>query len=142
MRTRYFALIMGLVFLAVGVLGFVPTLRTLPGDMPPIAVDSAYGLLFGLFPVNLLHNLVHILFGLWGIFAYASHRAARSYAGVVAVSYAVLTVLGLIPAANVLWGFVPIYGHDVWLHAAIALVAAVFAVARERPAATDLGMRR
>lgn len=143
MKTRYFALLMGIVFLAAGVLGFIPALRTEGVDMPPLQIPDHYGLLLGLFPVNILHNAVHILFGIWGVLAYRSFGAARGFAIVVALSYALLTVLGLIPGTETLWGFVPIYGHDVWLHAAIAVVAAIFASMRSpRPVAADYGLRR
>jgi hypothetical protein len=46
--------------------------------------------------------------------------------------YGLLAILGLIPGTNTLFGLVPIYGHDVWLHALSALIAAYFGfVARE-----------
>lgn len=131
MKTRYFALVMGLVFLVIGGLGFVPGLRTVDPEMPPLALNEHYGLLFGLFPVNWLHNLVHLLYGVWGVLAWRTLGAARVYAVVVALSYAVLTVLGLFPALATLAGLVPLFGNDVWLHAAIALVAAIFASLRE-----------
>lgn len=141
MKTRYFALILGLAFLAIGILGFVPTLRTVESDMPAIDQAQHYGLLFGLFAVNWLHNLGHLAFGAWGVLAYYSFGAARIYAAAVAVVYAVLTVMGLVPGLNVLFGAVPLYGNDVWLHAIIAIVAAVFASQSmtERP---GLGLRR
>ena len=48
------------------------------------------------------------------------------YARAAAVIYALLTVLGMIPVTNTAFGRVPIYGHDVWLHAVLAVVAAYF----------------
>ncbi len=128
MRTRYFALALGIGFLAAGVLGFVPALRTSPAGLPPLQWDAHYGLLLGLFPVNVLHNAVHLLFGLWGVLAYRSFGAARGYAGVVAIVYAVLTLMGVFVPTNTVWGLVPIFGHDVWLHAVIAVAAAIFAM--------------
>src|SRR5690349_15288590 len=68
---RRFALVFGIVFLAAGVAGFVPGL-THSHDLPGVRVTAAAGLLMGLFPVNVLHNLVHVLFGVWGL---ASSRA-------------------------------------------------------------------
>ena len=53
-------------------------------------------------------------------------RSPRVYARALAVFYGLLAVLGLIPAMNTLFGLVPIHGHDVWLHAGTALVAAYF----------------
>ncbi len=129
---RTFALVFGIVYLLVGILGFVPGLNAHHADMPPIAVDSFYGRLMGLFPVNILHNIVHILIGLWGILSSRSVGAARLFGKGLAIIYGLLTILGLIPLTNTMFGLVPIYGHDVWLHALSALIAAYFGfVARE-----------
>jgi hypothetical protein len=127
MKTRYFALFLGLVFLAVGILGFVPTLRPAEPDMPPLIQSQHYGFLFGLFPVNWLHNGLHLVFGLWGVLAYGSFGAARAYAMVVAVAYAVAAAFGFFPGLRVLFGYMPLYGNDIWLHAAIAVFGAIFA---------------
>ena len=129
MPVRYFALIYGILFLIVGIAGFVPGL-VIPAAPPAEApVDTGFGRLFGLFPVNWLHNLVHIGFGIWGLAAYRTFSAARLYARAVAVIYAILTVMGLIPVLNTFFGLVPLYGHDVWLHALLAIVAAYFGFA-------------
>ena len=80
----------------------------------------------GLLPVNLLHNLVHVLFGILGVVAFAGSIAPRLYAQIVAVAYGLLFVLGLFPATNTLFGLVPIYGNDVWLHLVLGGVAAYF----------------
>jgi hypothetical protein len=127
MNTRHFALIFGIVFAAVGVIGFIPGLLTPPGaEEPALAVEASRGRLLGLFPVNVLHNAVHLAFGIWGIVAYRSLGAARLYARSVAVIYAVLVVMGLIPVLNTTFGLIPLYGHNIWLHAALALIAAYF----------------
>jgi len=127
MQTRKFALIAGIAYLAVGVLGFFPAFRMMPpGHAPHLAVEGSYGYLFGLFPINVLHNIVHIAIGLWGLLAYRSFNGARVYSKSVAVIYAVLTVMGLIPGLNVMGGILPLFGHDVWLHALTAAVAAYF----------------
>ena len=57
--------------------------------------------------------------------------AAATYGKVVGVGYGLLTILGLIPAAKLwtLFGFVPLYGHDVWLHALLAAVATYYGFA-------------
>jgi hypothetical protein len=126
MNTRTFALIFGIVFLLVGALGFVPGMvHPATGDHN-VTMTQGYGDLLGLFPVNMLHNIVHLLFGLWGIMAYRSLGGARMYFRAVAVIYGLLTVLGLIPSMNTTMGLIPIYGNDVWLHAVLALVAAYF----------------
>ena len=127
MSTRTFALIFGIVFLVIGIAGFIPGITTAPHPgHPDLAVDSFYGQVLGLFPVNILHNIVHILFGLWGLVAYKSLSASKGYAKSVAIIYAVLTVAGIIPGLSTMFGLVPLFGNDVWLHALLALVGAYF----------------
>ena len=135
MLTQTFARIYGVVFLIVGVGGFIPGL-TQPHSHPNLTVEAGSGMELGLFPVNVLHNIVHILFGVWGLIAARSFDAARMYARVVAIAYGVLTVMGLIPATNTTFGLVPIYGHDVWLHAVLAGVAAYFGFVQREGRAT------
>jgi hypothetical protein len=127
MNLRNFALIIGLAFLLAGVAGFIPALVTpVHPKHPDIAVDAGYGLLLGLFPVNIVHNLVHVLFGLWGLFAFRSAGGARMFARGVALIYAVLTIAGFVPGLHILFGLTPLFGNDIWLHALLALVAAYF----------------
>jgi hypothetical protein len=133
MRVRYFALVFGIVYVVVGLAGFVPGLMT-HNDMPEMAIGALSGRLLGLFPVNAVHTLVHIVIGLWGIFAWRSFTASRTYAQSVAVIFAVLTIAGLIRGLNTLFGLVPLFGHDVWLHAGTTIIAAYFGFATQRGA--------
>jgi len=126
MSTRTFALVFGIAFLLVGATGFIPGLLQPPHTHPDIAVDAFFGYSLGLFAVNILHSLVHLLFGVWGLIAYKSLSAAKTYARGVAIIYAVLMVAGLIPGLNTMFGLVPLFGNDVWLHALLAAVAAYF----------------
>lgn len=127
MSTRTFALIFGIVFLLAGVSGFIPgLLHEVPAGAPHLTVETGYGLVLGLLPVNVLHNLVHVLFGVLGIIAFAGVFSSRLYAQIVAVSYGLLVLLGLLPATNTLFGLVPIWGNDVWLHLALGAIAAYF----------------
>lgn len=133
MSTNRFALIYGIVFLAVGVAGFVPGL-TQPHSHPEVTAGTGMGLLFGLFPVNLLHNIVHVLFGIWGLFASRTLGAARGYAKGVAVIYAVLGIMGFIPGLRSTFGLIPLYGNDIWLHLLLAAAAGYFGFMRhEQP---------
>jgi hypothetical protein len=145
MTVRYFALVLGIIFLLIGIMGFIPAFVTHPADTHALTVHASHGYLLGLFPVNVLHNLVHILFGIWGIAAYGTgFDASRVYARSVAIVYALVTIMGLIPGLNTVFGLMPIHGNDIWLHAVIAVAAAYFgwAVLREPAAgrmATDTG---
>ena len=127
MSTRSFALVFGIVFLLAGASGFIPgMLHPVPANAPPLTVVTGYGLVVGLLPVNVLHNLVHVLFGILGVVAYGGLFAPRMYAQIVAVAYGLLVILGLLPATNTLFGLIPIYGNDVWLHLVLGVVAAYF----------------
>src|SRR5215203_1599228 len=129
---RTFALIFGIIYVLVGILGFVPGLTSHHVDMPAITIDSFYGKILGLFPINILHNIVHLAIGTWGVLASRSVSGARLFGKGLAVFYGLLGILGLLPVTNTMFGLIPIYGHDVWLHALSALVAAYFGfVARE-----------
>ena len=127
MDTRRFALVWGILFLVIFASGVVPGMLQPPGIAdPPMQMEQMYGRALGLFPVNLLHDGVHLIFGIWGILAYRSFDAAKTYARITAVVYALFTVMGLVPALNTTFGLVPLFSHDVWLHAVLALGAAYF----------------
>lgn len=134
MNRRTFALIFGIVFLVIGAGGFVPGILQPGVPEADLSMTHGYGHMFGLFPVNTPHNIVHLVFGLWGVAAYKSHAGARAYFRVVAMIYGLLTVLGLLEPTRTTFGLVPIYGNDVWLHALLALVAVYFGWINRDPA--------
>ena len=109
--TQKLARILGIVLIVVGVLGFVPQ-----------AVTD--GKLLGIFPVNGVHNGVHIGLGLWGLLAASSVAASINYLRAQAIIYALLAVMGLLPATNMLFGLAPLHGADIGLHAVLAAVSA------------------
>ena len=123
MNTATMAMVFGVVFALVGVLGFFPSPP--PAGAPPLSVEHGHGLALGLFPVNTLHNIVHLLFGVLGLAAARGVvMSARGYFQLVAGAYALLVILGLMPATQTTFGLIPIWGNDVWLHALIAAAAA------------------
>jgi hypothetical protein len=126
MTVNKFALIFGIVYTVVGILGFVPGLVTTPEVPADLVGDMSHGRLLGLFPVNAVHNLVHLGVGIWGIVAAKAFSSAVFYARANAVLFGLLVILGLIPATNTLFGLAPIYSHDIWLHLVNAVVAAYF----------------
>jgi hypothetical protein len=127
MMTRRFALVVGIIYLLIGIAGFIPGLVQ-GQDYPDLAVDAGSGALLGLFPVNVVHHLVHLLVGVLGIAAYRAFDTARLYARGLAIVFGVLAVMGLISAANLhtMFGLTPLFSHDVWLHAGTAIIAAYF----------------
>lgn len=133
MDARYFALIIGIIFISLGFLGFVPNfVQPPPPGAPGMVVSIGYGFLFGIFPVNILHNLVHLIIGGSGILAYGQERKARFFSQSLTGIYGILAVMGLIPLLNVTFGLIPIYGYDVGLHAITAAVAAYFGFSQKR----------
>jgi len=108
------AMLFGVVVLAVGVLGLVTTGGMQMGDVEHPAM------LLGIFPVNVLHNIVHILFGVWGLLAARTFSGAVTYAKLGGFIYLALAVVGLV--APTTFGLIPIGGADVWLHVVLGLV--------------------
>jgi len=110
---RRVAMVFGIVFLLVGILGLVSA-----GGMS-MGADPAPASILGMFPVNLLHNIVHLLFGVWGLVASRSFAGAKMYAQVGGVIYLVLAICGFfIPTT---FGLIPIGGNDIWLHAVLGV---------------------
>lgn len=83
---RMFVLIVGIVFLVIGVLGFIPAFRFGGEDY-----------LLGIFAVDWVHNLIHLLVGVLGVAAYYWDRS-KLYCQGLGVVYLVVGILGFIPA--------------------------------------------
>ena len=109
------SLVVGIVFLLVGVLGFIPGVTTHSSDMMFAGHDSM-GKLLGLFQVSVLHNIVHLLFGVVGVLAARSARTAKLYLIVGGIIYLVLWIYGLIIDPMSGANFVPLNTPDNWLH--------------------------
>jgi hypothetical protein len=129
MNVKTMAMVFGVVFLIVGAGGFIPGLtRMIEGDDPNLIIEGpGHGYLLGLFHVNVLHNLVHILFGVWGLVSAKTIPAAVTYFRGVGIAYILLAILGIIPMTltQYTFGLVPIHGYDVWLHALLGVAGLV-----------------
>ena len=108
------AMLFGAVFIVVGVLGF-----TVPGGMQMGDPANAPKLL-GLFPVNLLHNVVHIAVGVWGLVAGRASGSAVAYCKLLGFVYLALAALGFVVPTT--FGLIPIGGNDIWLHCLLGVV--------------------
>src|SRR5947209_16479665 len=117
MQTRLFSLVIGIVYLLIGILGFIPALRTTAAvGAPKVDITASYGYLLGQFPVNVVHNGVHILIGVLGILAFARFSMSVAYCRTLFLVYGLLAIAGFLPTVNTLWGLAPIFGSDTWLH--------------------------
>lgn len=105
--------VFGWAFVVVGLAGFAAT----GGSMDPSHVTAPH--LFGLFPVNVVHNIVHLVFGIWGILAARGTGAARSYLLGAGLVYLVLAALGYVVPDGL--GLVPLGGADIGLHLFLGL---------------------
>ena len=131
MDLKRFTSVAGIVFVLLGVLGFVPALRTEPlGSDPLMVINMAYGRLFGLFPVNLITNLTYLGFGVWAYFAARSFEQSRIFCKSTAITFAALAFAGLLPGLKILFGLAPLFGHDVWLNTLIAVGTAYYGYVR------------
>lgn len=113
---QQYALLVGAAFLVVGILGFIPGITTNVGDMS-FAGDDSPSELFGLFQVSVLHNLVHLAFGVAGLaLGWQSWDGARAFLYGAGAIYLVLWLYGLIVDQTSGWNFVPFDSADDWLH--------------------------
>ena len=105
MNTRTAGLILGIVFIVVGILGFIPN---------PLVSPT------GLFMVNTLHNIVHLASGaviLAGVYSFGAGLGLK----IIGVVYAIVAILGLIMGGDMLFG-IAMNMADHWLHVVLAVV--------------------
>jgi hypothetical protein len=114
------ALLVGAVFLLVGVLGFIPGV-TSDYDLMEFAGHESRAELLGVFQVSVLHNIVHLLFGVAGLAMARTHTAARTYLVVGGVIYLALWVYGMVVDDMSDANFVPVNDADDWLHLGLGL---------------------
>ena len=116
---KLYAQVFGIVLTLVGIVSFVPAIQS---PAPGVVPAGSY-IVFGLFAVNPLHNVIHLLTGLLGLYAgfAVGGRYARWYALVFGVVYALVTVIGIVQI-NTILGLIPINVLDDVLHAALAVL--------------------
>jgi hypothetical protein len=106
------ARLVGIVFLLVGIAGFIPGLTTNLYDGLEFAGDEGTAELLGLFEVSVLHNIVHGLFGIAGLALAASAGGARTYLIGGGAIYLALFLLGIVGGGD----WIPVNNADNWLH--------------------------
>ncbi|NED96672.1 DUF4383 domain-containing protein [Phytoactinopolyspora alkaliphila] len=113
------ATVFGAVFLLVGILGFIPGVTT-DFDTMEFAGHESEAMLLGIFQVSVLHNIVHLLFGVAGLALARSFSGARAFLIGGGIVYAVLWIYGLIIDHDHEANFVPLNDADNWLHFVLA----------------------
>jgi len=109
------AMVVAIVFLLVGVLGFIPGITSDYSTMSFAGHDSQAKLL-GIFQVSVLHNIVHLLFGIAGLAMARTVGGARAYLVGGGAIYLVLWLYGLVIDHGSAANFVPVNTGDDWLH--------------------------
>ena len=121
MNARIVSLLFGVIFVAVGILGFTPN--------GLVAYD-------GIFAVNAVHNLVHILTGIVFLVAVIKYQG---YEGrvlkIVGAAYVAVTIIGFLTSGNMMLGIIHINEADRWLHLglAVAILGAGFLPSKNKP---------
>jgi arginine exporter protein ArgO len=114
------ARIVGVVFLLVGIAGFIPGLTT-GYDKMSFAGMGSMAMLLGLFQVSILHNIVHLLFGIVGLLSARTARGAKRFLIGGGIVYAILWIYGLVIDNSSSANFVPLNTADNWLHFVLAV---------------------
>jgi len=105
------AIVFGAAFVLVGILGFIPN--------PLVGAEGA------LFETDLMHNLVHLLFGvILLVVAFKNEAASALWLMILGIVYLILAVLGflMIPEEGELLGLVHMNHADHWLHVGLAVL--------------------
>ncbi|GAA4046234.1 DUF4383 domain-containing protein [Agromyces indicus] len=135
------ALIVGIVFLVVGILGFIPGITT-NVDQMQFAGHESEALLMGIFQVSILHNIVHLLFGVVGLLLARTYSGSKNFLIWGGAVYALLWLYGLLVAEDSAANFVPMNDADDWLHfvLAVGMIALGVLLTRNRTGARRPGV--
>lgn len=125
----------GAVFLLVGILGFVPGITT-DYDGMTFAGHESTAMLLGVFNVSILHNAVHLLFGVAGLALARSMSGARAFLIGGGAIYLVLWLYGLVVGSDTAANFVPLNTADDWLHFVLGIAMIGVGVVLGRGTAT------
>jgi hypothetical protein len=108
-------MVIALVFLLVGILGFIPGITT-DFDAMTFAGHHSDAMLLGVFAVSVLHNIVHLLYGIVGLVMARTAGGSVAFLLVGGAIYLVLWIYGLLVDLDSTANFVPLNDADNWLH--------------------------
>ncbi len=109
---RTMSLLFGLAFVAIGIAGYMPAF-------------TSNGLLFGIYEVDSMHNIVHIVSGIIALLAAAKASYAKLYFQVFGLLYGATAVIGFWHAGDI-FGMIHVNTADNILHTVIAVIALYF----------------
>ena len=132
------ARVVSIAFILVGILGFIPGLTQNYDDMGFAGNDSDAELL-GLFQVSILHNIVHLLFGVVGLVLSRTWEGARNFLIGGGLIYLLLGIYDAIVKQESSANFLPTNNGDMWLHLALGagMIALGIALRGRRPGDVD-----
>jgi hypothetical protein len=121
---RTIAIIYGIVFVIIGILGFVPSC-------------TPDGMLLGIFQVNAMHNFIHLITGIIAfIVGFNSARASQLFFQIFGIIYAIVAILGFFYGAMPILGLIANNMADTWLHVIIALISLIIGYGTKKAAKT------
>ena len=131
------ARLVGIVFVLVGILGFIPGITSNFGDMK-FAGNTSDAELLGIFQVSVLHNLVHLVFGIVGLLLSRTWEGARNFLIGGGLIYLLLGIYDAIVKQSTDANFLPTNNGDTYLHLALGLgMLALGLLLRGRRPGTD-----
>ena len=120
------ATIVGLAFLVAGIGGFIPGITTDAGDIALYGHESP-AMLLGIFQVSVLHNLIHVVFGLAGLAL--AKGAAKTYLVGGGFIYLLTWLYGVVVNHDSAANFIPLDDADNWLHLGLGAAMAALGLA-------------
>ena len=142
MTARTYASVFGGLFLALGLLGFVPGLWESPPRGPALRISVFHASLFGVVAVNIILSMVHLVIGLWGVMSANNRYSALIYARAGSAVLAIMGIAAIIPvdAIRSAGGTMPLSGgYNEWVYLVSAAIGLIFAI-RPGYALTQIGV--
>ena len=130
---RIASIALGGVFLAIGICGFIPRITDI--DQLELAGRHSDALLFGVFNVSVLHNVIHLLFGILGLVMSRTSRRSRVFLLGGGLVYALLGLYGVLIHQGDPTNVIPVNAADNWLHVALAVLMIALGVLLSRDTA-------